>query len=327
MTHDGRHLTISTLDDLWTSGLPMEIPLHGSPACRFRLDPAHATLQLITDYDSPEPDVSKLKNVWFSASAAGDEILAELTVRVEGTVHGAYGLLATVADELQVTQAPLAAAVATAVARHRNIFASRAALTTEKEVGLYGELLFLEYLMGAVGIGDAVVSWQGPLSEEHDYVLDAMHFEVKTTSAERRKHIVHGLTQLVPLRGVPLSVMSIQVTRASGSGGRTLPRLVADVRELAGGHVVQLDRRLTAYGWEPDDADLYQTVWTLRSQPRCYGVGGDFPVMTPALLEHVVPNFGLVSDVSYRIDLTDRVPDDVPSPIDGFVETPRKEML
>ena len=178
-------------------------------------------------YDTPEPDVAKLKNVGFSAVSSGDDELAELTVRVEGNVHGAYGLLATIADELQMEKMPLAAAVAAGVARHRNVFASRGAMTTEKEVGLFGELLFLEFLIHQIGAGPAVAAWQGPLSEEHDFTFDSVHIEVKTTSGERRRHVVHGLDQLVPLRGVPLSLLSIQLTRSSPDGGRTLPQVVA----------------------------------------------------------------------------------------------------
>ncbi len=68
--------------------------------------------------------------------------------------------------------------------------------------------------MGAMGPRTQLASWQEPLSEEHDYVLDGDAFRGEDHQRERRKHTVHGLTQLVPLRGTPLSVMSIQVTRS-----------------------------------------------------------------------------------------------------------------
>jgi hypothetical protein len=318
---DARHLTLTTLDTLWNSGNPVVLPIQGDPACRLQLDPKNGLITLVTGYRTPEPDVAWLKNVSFQAVSAGEEDLAELTVRVESNVHGAYGLLATVADELQIAKAPLAAAVASGVARHRNVLAARGGLTTEKEVGLYGELLFLEYLIHAIGAGPALASWQGPLSEEHDFVFEGIHLEVKTTSAERRRHVIHGLPQLVPLRGVPLSLLSIQLTRSSPEGGRTLPGLIANVRNIAGGHVVPLDRRLEVLGWKPDDTDLYPTCWTLRTQPRAYPVKDEFPAMTPVAIERVVPSFALLSDVSYKVDLTDFPHDDLPDPISGFVES------
>lgn len=318
---DARHLTFATLDELWSNGAPMVLPIKGEPSCRLQLDPKNGLITLVTPYDTPEPDVAKLKNVGFAAVSTGDDEVAELTVRVEGSVHGAYGLLATIADELQIEKMPLAAAVAAAVTRHRNVFASRGALTTEKEVGLLGELLFLEYLIHQVGAGPAIASWQGPLSEEHDFTFDSVHIEVKTTSSERRRHVIHGLDQLVPLRGVPLSLLSIQLTRTSPEGGRTLPQVVAHVRKLAGGHQVALNAMLASFGWDDDDADLYPTFWALRSEPRAYDVKGDFPAMTPDLVGPVVPNFALLSDVSYRVDLTDLHCDALPDPIGGFVES------
>jgi len=318
---DARHLTFTTLDELWGTGAPMVLPIKGDPTCRLELDPKNSRITLVTPYDTPEPDVAKLKNVDFTAVAAGDDEYAELAVRVEGSVHGAYGLLATIADELQIAKMPLAAAVAAGVARHRNVFASRMAMTTEKEVGLFGELLFLEYLVHQIGAGPATTSWQGPLSEEHDFTFESVHIEVKTTSGERRRHVIHGLDQLVPLRGVPLSLLSIQLTRAAPDGGRTLPQVVAQVRKIAGGHQVAVDAMLASFGWQSDDADLYSTYWALRSQPRSYDVKRDFPAMTPELVGPVVPNFALLSDVSYRVDLTDLNYDALPDPIGGFVES------
>lgn len=318
---DARHLTFATLDELWSAGAPMVLPIKGEPRCRLQLDPKNGLITLVSSYDTPEPDVAKLKNVGFTAVSAGDDELAELTVRVEGSVHGAYGLLATIADQLQIEKMPLAAAVAAGVARHRNVFAARGAMTTEKEVGLLGELLFLEFLIHQIGAGPATSSWQGPLSEEHDFTFDYVHIEVKTTSSERRRHVIHGLDQLVPLRGVPLSVLSIQLTRTAPDGGRTLSQVVAQVRTIAGGHQVAVDAMLSSFGWHDDDADLYSTFWALRSQPRGYDVKGDFPAMTPGLVGPVVPNFALVSEVSYRVDLTDLHHDALPDPISGFVES------
>lgn len=318
---DARHLTFTTLDELWDNGAPMVLPVRGEPMCRLQLDPKNGLITLVTAYETPEPDVAKLKNVVFNAVTSGDDEFAELTVHVEGSVHGAYGLLATVADELQVDKMPLAAAVAAGVARHRNVIASRGAMTTEQEVGLFGELLFLEYLIQQLGAGPAVAAWQGPLSEEHDFTFHSCHIEVKTTSSERRRHVIHGLDQLVPRRGVPLNLLSIQLTRTSPDGGRTLPQVVAGLRRISGGYRTTIDTMLAALGWQDTDADLYQTFWTLRSQPRAYGVKDEFPAMTPDRVTPVVPNFALISDVSYRVDLTDLTYDQLPDPIRGFVDS------
>lgn len=303
----------------------MVLPIKGEPPCRLQVDPKNALLTLVTEYDTPEPDVAKLKNVWFSTLTLGYEDLAEIVVRVEGNVHGAYGLLATVADGLQIEKLPLAAAVAVGVARHRDVLAGRGALTIEKEVGLFGELLFLEFLIDAIGSGPAVKSWQGPASEEHDFTFESLHVEVKTTSGERRKHVIHGLEQLVPLRGIPLSLLSIQLTRSVAGAGRTLPQLVAQVRKDAGGYRPTVDAMLDSFGWRNDDADLYSTFWTPRSEPRAYAVSSDFPAMTHATVGATVPSFALVSEVSYRVDLTHFEYTSLPDPISGFAQSTESE--
>ncbi|WP_082960588.1 MULTISPECIES: PD-(D/E)XK motif protein [unclassified Mycobacterium] len=318
---DARHLTYSNLDTLWNAGAPLVLPVQGSPACELRIDPVSRCITLSTGYQTPEPDLTMLKNISFEAVTAGDEDLAEITVRVAGNVHGAYGLLATIADGLQIAKAPLAVAVSASVSRYKDVLAARTGLTAHEQVGLFGELLFLEFLIcGSGGAGPAVSAWQGPLSEEHDFVFDEVNVEVKTTVSERRRHIIAGLSQLVPVRGTPLRLISIQITRAAGEAARTLPSLVAHVRNMAGGHVVPLDHRLEALGWRAEDADLYPTHWALRTRPRAYSIDGDFPAMTPERIAPAIPNFALVSDVTYTVDVTDLDYDSVPGALSGFVE-------
>ncbi len=319
-TGDARHLTLDTLERLWKNGAPMSVPVHGEPLCHLQLEPRHGIMSLRTAYQSPEPDVSKLKNVGFEAVASSSGDMAELTVRVEDDVYAAYSLLASVMDALQQQSRPLAVAVAAALSRYRDVFASRGAMTTEKEIGLYGELLLLEFLAEWTGAESAVDAWQGPLSEEHDFTCADMHLEVKTTSSERRRHVIHGLDQLVMLYGRPLSLVSIQLTRTSPGTGRRLPQLVNQIRERVGGHRVELDRRLEAMDWHDRDTNLYPTHWSLRSQPRAYTVTEQFPAVTPALIAPVVPHFELVSDVSYKVDLSDLEHDGLPGPLAGFVE-------
>ena len=125
------------------------------------LHPANGTITLTTPFTPPEPDVAKWRNISFKPVASDDGDMAELTVVVEDNVHGAYGLLTSIADELQLEGEPLAAAVASAIAKHRDMFAGKAALSQDKEVGLFGELLVLEYLIDKIGAGPAVAVLAG----------------------------------------------------------------------------------------------------------------------------------------------------------------------
>lgn len=316
---DARHLSMANVDAVWTAGHPVVLPIAGSPACTLDIHPANRTITLTTAFTPPEPDVAKWRNITFKTVDSDDGDLGELTVSVEGNVHGAYGLLTTVADQLQLHDEPLAAAVATSVTKHRDLFAGKARLSTDKEVGLFGELLVVDFLISRIGAGPAVQSWQGPLSEEHDFVFRDVHLEVKTTAGERRRHMMHGFEQLVPLRGVPLNVISLQLTRSSPDGGHTLSQMVSRLRVKSGGHRPTVDAALEALDWDDDDAQLYTTFWTKRSEPRAFTVDDRFPALTTARLSTVIPNLNAVTDLSYRVDLTDFTPNALPGPLADLV--------
>lgn len=296
-----RHLAPDTLDQYWSARVPVVIPIEGAPDCRIRIDPAAGLIALQTEYSQPEPNLAKLKNITFAGVVDSGTDMAEIAVRIETSPRGAYTLLTTIADGLQLRKQTLAVAVNHGVEQHKGVLAMRGGLSAETEVGLFGELLFLEHLIAQIGPAAAISAWQGPLNEEHDFVFSTARVEVKTTSTERRRHVIHGLKQLVPAPGTDLFLVSVQITRAPGDQARSLPGLVADVRTQAGGHVAALDRTLEGSGWRESDAAMYQNAWTLRSTPRAYAVGPGFPALTP---ERVTADLGRIDHVTYQVDLT-----------------------
>jgi hypothetical protein len=313
-----RHLSFESLDTYWAARVPVEVPVLGQPICRLQLDPRHGELRLLTPFVGAEPNVSRLRNIELNTFVEDDEDWAEVRIKVAGSPHGAYSILTGIADRLQLEGEQLAVAVPRAIAEHRGLLAGRVGLSEDQEIGLYGELLLLDSLLVLDGKRRAVGAWTGPLSEEHDFAFDDVHVEVKTTTAERRRHLIGGLQQLKPVRDFPLWLLSIQITR-SGTAGRTLTDLVQDVRAHAGDVVVDVDDRLAAAGWEDDAGDLFRTVWALRSTPRCYRVDDSFPALTEDRLAQVVPRASLVSDVSYRVDVTDLDCAVGPPPIAAFL--------
>src|SRR5439155_9457885 len=66
-------------------------------------------------------------------------------------------------------------------------------LGDEEQLGLYGELLFLEELITRnIQPASAVDAWKGPLKDPHDFHLGSVHVEVKTTAS--------GLAAIVRIR-------------------------------------------------------------------------------------------------------------------------------
>lgn len=312
-----RHLAPDTLDHYWSERVPLVIPITGTPNCRIRIDPVSGVIALQTEYARPGPNLAKLKNITFEGFVDDGADSAEIAVQVDGSPRGAYTLLTTIADELQLEKQPLAAAVNTGVELHKGVLATRGGLSAEAEVGLFGELLLMEHLIAKMGPAASISAWQGPSKEEHDFVLPTARAEVKTTSSERRRHVIHGLEQLVPSPDTDLFLISIQITRAASDAGRSLADLIADVRNMAEEHVIALDRILEDSGWRESDAAMYQTAWALRSTPRAYVVGPGFPALTP---DRVTADLGRIDHVTYQIDVTgiQHVPG--PVPVSTFTE-------
>ena len=147
-------------------------------------------------------------------------------------------------------------------------------MSAEKQVGLFGELLpRTSDWADRRRSGSLVLAGSKP--REHDFVFEALHLEVKTTTGERRKHMIHGLTQLVLVPGAGLAVISVQLTQSTLEAGTTLPELVNRIR--------------SPHGWphsrsEPTAgvSDLVRRrcrplphTWELRSVPRAYRVTDD----------------------------------------------------
>ena len=69
-------------------------------------------------------------------------------------------------------------------------------LGPERQLGLLGELLFLERLVGTGGVV-ALDAWLGPMGEPHDFRLQKREFEVENDriSSPNSHHSWHGTTR------------------------------------------------------------------------------------------------------------------------------------
>lgn len=308
---------------MWAQGNPFALPVHGEPQCTLHFDPKSQVLRLQSPFSPPQPDLARLRNINFTQHTSGKLTTGSLSVAVDANLHGVYSLMATIVDQLQMAGETFAVAVEVALDKHRNVILNRAGMSTEKEIGLLGELLVLEKLVDICGTRSAIESWKGPQAGEHDFVFDDIHFEVKTTASEQRRHMMHGFTQLVPNGSTPLTLLSLQLTRSTPDAGRSLTSVVDDVRSAVSGYRVRLDQALTASGWSDADSDLYNSYWDLRSPVAAYSVDESFPAVTIARLKSSVPSWQTISDLSYRVDVTSLNTQALPMRYAAIVE-PRK---
>ena len=181
-----------------------------------------------------------------------------------------------------------------------------------------GELMVVESLLDRAGADDVLNWWVGPQSEQHDFALPAVDLEVKTTLSERRRHVISGTEQLRPNPARPLWLVSIQLTRTGSGAGRSLAGIVTDLKERLHGDS-RFHAALGGLGWADEDAELYDQRYLPRDAPLAYVVDETFPAVTEERLRAVVPHADLISDLTYRVDLTDRTPGDPGLPLTPFL--------
>lgn len=313
-------LTAATLETYFAAGTVVALRLGDTPACTLRIDPPNDRLELWSPAVGPEPDVTSLSRVTVSIEEADAGLCFVLTVDARGAHLEAYSLIAAVVDDLTAGRA-FHVATARSLAAFRDLLAGRGRLSEQKALGLLGELLVLECLVQAAGEHPAVEAWLGPRSEEHDFVLDDVDAEVKTTLTERRSHMIGTETQLQPSPSRPLWLVSIQLTRAGTAvNGFTLPDVISRIRESLTTTTDAVTGHLRTQGWRDADADLYRERYMARARPAAYLVDERFPAITRDRLDSVVPRADLVGHVTYRVDVTGLDAGAPPGPLGNFVE-------
>lgn len=168
------------------------------------------------------------------------------------------------------------------------------------QVGLFGELVVLRYLLiPALGAG-AVESWSGPAFERHDFVLDHLHIEVKTTRKSRPEHEISRLDQLHVPAGKDLLLVSIQLEETAAGRETLATQLDAVIDELRGDSFAldSLMTKMVNIGWSDE---IRTSGELMRFELRDSGI---FPVDEgfPRLPESFSPPSGVVG-LRYTIDL------------------------
>jgi hypothetical protein len=314
-----RHLSRAQLDEYLNLAAPATIVVPGEPICRVIIDPVRHELSLRAPYRNDRLDVAEFEHVNARVVADSGGQWYEVVIAYADHAHEAYLLLGDVADMVQLSGVPFADAVRSALETFAQLIARSSSLNAEKQIGLYGELLFLEKCMHLLPPPSVVEAWKGFASHEHDIVFADVSFEVKTTKSERRRHQIGSLEQLEPTVGSSLWLLSVQLTSGTSTSGRTLGQLVDAVRAAAGPALSSLNACLEQAGWRERDRSQYREYLALRSTPAAYLVDDEFPVLTRSIIQSSARRPELIMDASYRIDITSLTPAAPPYPAESFV--------
>ncbi len=174
-------------------------------------------------------------------------------------------------------------------------------LGSEAETGLFGELVFLQYLLGKVPPSIAVDAWRGPLGGVQDFTLGTGAVEVKTTVQSHDFPATIGtLDQLDDTHIQPLFIAAIRLS--PDASGLTLPEQALALRSQLACEPTILsifDARLFHAGLF--DANAGQYFWRfLLSEFRIFRISDEFPRLIRANVPIGIEKAG------YQIDL-DRI--------------------
>ncbi|HWA09482.1 MAG TPA: PD-(D/E)XK motif protein [Opitutaceae bacterium] len=230
----------------------------------------------------------------------------ELATSSEALHRQFYQFATAVADRILLEgEAPLAAAVAE-VKCFDELLAPRALLSSERQLGLLGELIVLERLIVSRGPAGAD-AWTGPRSEPHDFRIGQNEFEVKASSGTRRLHRIHGLDQMFPSTGMRLSLVSVLLEPAGKAEGFSLASKIAKIRGLLSKDSPRLDRfasNLNDLGWRDSDSRHYARLWRSRRPIAVIPVNGDFPRLgRPSIVSVLGTVASRIDYVEYQVNV------------------------
>jgi hypothetical protein len=175
-------------------------------------------------------------------------------------------------------------------------------LSTEAEIGLFGELWFLERW---APFPDAIETWLGPTGHRHDFSAPRLSVEVKatrTTTDGPARHRIANLDQLDAPETGRLLLFSLQVV-ADPNAANTLPVLVERINrrlqsraDLLG----VLNQRLAQVGWTPAAVTQHPQRWRIVAE-ELYTVSESFPRLTRATFATGIP--AGIDEIGYTLDL------------------------
>jgi len=251
-------------------------------------------------------DLNRLTSIRAAIVAREGGTFVEVATANE-TIFRQFYLFATSVSEsvLQRQLAPLDA-IAAELQCFDELLQVRSVLSTERQIGLIGELLFLERLIEVHGT-DAFRAWLGPFGELHDFRLNIREFEVKTTTSARRIHTINGENQLVPSQGHTLYVVSILLGPGGLNGGASLDEIVrrlASRVENSANLQATFEDSLRASGFEEKDRANYNRRFVLRKPIALVQITATFPALTrPRITAGVGPESNRIEHVCYDVNI------------------------
>jgi hypothetical protein len=259
---------------------------------------------------SPEtsipPELTKLAFISTRVFNEKGRFILEIATATDSLLREFYHFTVAVTERMFVEKQSAMEAVALEFQCFTDLLVEKPHLGIERQIGLVGELIFLERLITNEGLG-ALDSWLGPIGEPHDFRLRVHEFEVKTTLSPYRVHVIHGMEQLVPSKGCSLYLVSVLLGPPGASDGFSLSQKVSELSglfESTPARLAQFTTALEASGFRTADAGLYTRRFAMRRPMGLVAVDNSFPAVTrPTIQKALGPLSSRVESLQYDVDV------------------------
>jgi hypothetical protein len=306
VTRSSRHLTEAALDEFMAAGPQTAVRIPGRPEAHMVFLPGQdggVALRVAWD-GSAVPDLTGYEHLSASVVTVGGEAWSELVINDPDVVRRAMPAIWLIVDRIQLEQIGFAAAVIETLADFRELLLGAPGLSSDREVGLIGELLVLDCLVSSVGATRALAAWRGPNRDEHDFDIGAGDLEVKATLSERRVHWIGSLGQLEPSPGRSLWLLSVQLTTGIVDA-TTIFDLISGLRlRFGAADAERFEEELHRAGWREKYRATAKRRFHLRSVPLLFPVKEGFPSLTTARIAAAGMPVDRLHEIAYSIDVT-----------------------
>jgi hypothetical protein len=178
-------------------------------------------------------------------------------------------------------------------------------LSESEQVGLFGELLILEFLIQR-DILKSIRNWVGPDQAIHDFELPNYSIEIKTTLKMRHEHTINGVEQLDGMPNKNLYLVSI-LSQIDNVNGRSISKLKENITELletAPEEYEQFMGKLSMAGYRQDHESYYDELKLTTADIRVFTVENEFPrIIRKSFIKQPAPN---IFDITYKLNLEGR---------------------
>jgi hypothetical protein len=233
------------------------------------------------------PELASLAFIRIQTLTRDGRFLLEVTTSAATLQRQFYHFAVAVAERVVGDNKSAIDAVALELRCFTDLLEEKTLLGIERQIGLIGELIFLERLIGKGGPG-ALDSWLGPSGEPHDFRLQAREFEVKTTVSTHRIHTIHGTEQLVPSQGCTLYLISVLLGPPGASAGFSLPDKAAQVAALIESDATRLQQLISSLessGYRESESRQYTRKFAMRRPMGLVQVDKSFPAITRPVIQ------------------------------------------